>query len=73
MGQQAQKGNNEQHQAHSTGHSNTPTARRPRLAPNHRRPTVAIADITADLWRKLAFISTMSAACGLARSPVGLS
>jgi 2-dehydropantoate 2-reductase len=31
----------------------------------------ASADITADLWRKLAFISTMSAACGLARSPVG--
>lgn len=28
-------------------------------------------DITADLWRKLAFIATMSAACGLARSPVG--
>ncbi|HEX9943356.1 MAG TPA: 2-dehydropantoate 2-reductase [Thermoanaerobaculia bacterium] len=28
-------------------------------------------DITADLWRKLAFISTMAAACGLARSPVG--
>jgi 2-dehydropantoate 2-reductase len=31
----------------------------------------ASADITADLWRKLAFISTMAAACGLARSPVG--
>lgn len=31
----------------------------------------ASADITADLWRKLAFIATMSAACGLARSPVG--
>ncbi len=31
----------------------------------------ASADITADLWRKLAFISTMSAACGLARSPIG--
>lgn len=29
------------------------------------------ADITADLWRKLAFIATMAAACGLARSPVG--
>jgi 2-dehydropantoate 2-reductase len=31
----------------------------------------ASADITADLWRKLAFISTMSAACGLARTPIG--
>jgi 2-dehydropantoate 2-reductase len=31
----------------------------------------ASADITADLWRKLAFIATMTAACGLARSPVG--
>jgi 2-dehydropantoate 2-reductase len=31
----------------------------------------ASADITADLWRKLAFITTMSAACGLARSPIG--
>ena len=31
----------------------------------------ASADITADLWRKFAFIATMSAACGLARSPVG--
>ena len=29
------------------------------------------ADITADLWRKLAFIASMAAACGLARSPVG--
>ena len=28
-------------------------------------------DITADLWRKLAFIASMAAACGLARSPVG--
>jgi 2-dehydropantoate 2-reductase len=28
-------------------------------------------DITADLWRKLAFISTMAAACGLSRGPVG--
>ncbi|HWM90371.1 MAG TPA: 2-dehydropantoate 2-reductase [Thermoanaerobaculia bacterium] len=28
-------------------------------------------DITADLWRKLAFISSMAAACGLSRSPVG--
>ena len=31
----------------------------------------ASADITLDLWRKLAFIITMSAACGLARSPIG--
>jgi 2-dehydropantoate 2-reductase len=31
----------------------------------------ASADIAADLWRKLAFIATMSAACGLARSAVG--
>jgi len=31
----------------------------------------ASADITADLWRKLAFISTLAAACGLARAPVG--
>lgn len=31
----------------------------------------ASADITAELWRKLAFITTMSAACGLARSPIG--
>lgn len=29
------------------------------------------ADIRADLWRKLAFISPMAAACGLARCPVG--
>jgi 2-dehydropantoate 2-reductase len=29
------------------------------------------ADIAADLWRKLAFIASMAAACGLARSPVG--
>jgi len=28
-------------------------------------------DITVDLWRKLAFIATMAAACGLARSPIG--
>ena len=28
-------------------------------------------DITVDLWRKLAFISTMSAACGLARTSIG--
>jgi 2-dehydropantoate 2-reductase len=31
----------------------------------------ASADITVDLWRKLAFITTLSAACGLARSPIG--
>lgn len=31
----------------------------------------ASAGITADLWRKLAFIASMAAACGLARSPVG--
>src|SRR6185436_1018833 len=31
----------------------------------------ASAEITVDLWRKLAFIATMTAACGLARSPVG--
>ncbi len=31
----------------------------------------ASADITADLWGKLAFITTMAAACGLARSPIG--
>ncbi len=31
----------------------------------------ASADIVADLWRKLAFISSMAAACGLARAPVG--
>jgi 2-dehydropantoate 2-reductase len=30
------------------------------------------ADIAVDLWRKLAFISSMAAACGLARAPVGL-
>jgi 2-dehydropantoate 2-reductase len=29
------------------------------------------ADLTADLWRKLAFISTLAAACGLARAPLG--
>jgi 2-dehydropantoate 2-reductase len=28
-------------------------------------------DITVDLWQKLAFIATMAAACGLARSPIG--
>jgi len=31
----------------------------------------ASADIVADLWRKLAFIATMAAACGLSRSAVG--
>lgn len=31
----------------------------------------ASADVAADLWRKLAFISSMAAACGLARAPVG--
>lgn len=31
----------------------------------------ASADIAADLWRKLAFIASMAAACGLARAPVG--
>jgi 2-dehydropantoate 2-reductase len=28
-------------------------------------------DITVDLWRKLAFISTLSAVCGLARTSIG--
>jgi 2-dehydropantoate 2-reductase len=28
-------------------------------------------DILADLWRKFAFIASMAAACGLARSPIG--
>ncbi|HEY3349423.1 MAG TPA: ketopantoate reductase family protein [Thermoanaerobaculia bacterium] len=28
-------------------------------------------DITADLWRKFAFIAPMAAACGLARAPIG--
>lgn len=28
-------------------------------------------DITVDLWRKFAFITTMSAACGLARTSIG--
>jgi len=32
---------------------------------------VVSTDIGADLWRKLAFISPMAAACGLARAPVG--
>ena len=31
----------------------------------------ASADITADLWRKFAFISSVAAACGLARAPIG--
>ncbi|MEA2690803.1 MAG: 2-dehydropantoate 2-reductase [Acidobacteriota bacterium] len=31
----------------------------------------ASEDITADLWRKFIFITAMSAACGLARSPIG--
>jgi 2-dehydropantoate 2-reductase len=31
----------------------------------------ASVDITADLWRKLAFIASMAAACGLSRSSVG--
>lgn len=31
----------------------------------------ASADVTADLWRKLAFIATMAAGCGLSRGPVG--
>ncbi|MFL6236845.1 MAG: ketopantoate reductase family protein [Thermoanaerobaculia bacterium] len=31
----------------------------------------ASADITVDLWRKFAFITTMSAACGLARASIG--
>lgn len=31
----------------------------------------ASADITADLWRKLAFIATMAAGCGLSRGPIG--
>jgi 2-dehydropantoate 2-reductase len=31
----------------------------------------ASEDITVDLWRKFAFITTMSAACGLARTSIG--
>jgi 2-dehydropantoate 2-reductase len=31
----------------------------------------ASSDITADLWRKLAFIASVAAACGLARAPIG--
>jgi 2-dehydropantoate 2-reductase len=29
-------------------------------------------DISADLWRKFAFIASMAAACGLARAPIGV-
>ena len=29
-------------------------------------------DISADLWRKFAFIASMAAACGLARGPIGI-
>ena len=29
------------------------------------------ADITVDLWRKFLFLTTLAAACGLARAPVG--
>lgn len=32
----------------------------------------ASEDIIADLWRKLAFIASLAAACGLARAPVGV-
>ncbi len=31
----------------------------------------ASADVVADLWRKLAFIASMAAACGLARAAIG--
>lgn len=31
----------------------------------------ASGDITADLWRKFTFISSVAAACGLARAPIG--
>ena len=31
----------------------------------------ASEDISADLWRKFLFITTMAVACGLARSPIG--
>ena len=31
----------------------------------------ASADITVDLWRKFLFLTTLAAACGLARVPVG--
>ena len=33
----------------------------------------ASAEINVDLWRKLAFISSIAAACGLSRKPVGLT
>lgn len=32
----------------------------------------ASAEINVDLWRKLTFIASMAAACGLSRTPVGL-
>ncbi|MFL6203448.1 MAG: ketopantoate reductase family protein [Thermoanaerobaculia bacterium] len=50
------------------------SARAERIAAAFRETGVdarASADITADLWRKLAFIATMAAACGLSRGPVG--
>ncbi len=31
----------------------------------------AVDDVSMELWRKFAFIATLAAACGLARSPVG--
>jgi 2-dehydropantoate 2-reductase len=45
-----------------------------RIASAFRQAGAEVAvspDIRADLWRKLAFIASMAAACGLARSPVG--
>jgi 2-dehydropantoate 2-reductase len=50
------------------------SARAERIAAAFRDAGVearAAADITADLWRKFAFITTMAAACGLARSSIG--
>ena len=50
------------------------SARAERVAATFREAGVearAAEDITADLWRKFAFISTMAAACGLARSAIG--
>jgi len=50
------------------------SARAERIAAAFRETGVearASADITADLWRKLAFIATMAAGCGLSRGPVG--
>jgi 2-dehydropantoate 2-reductase len=50
------------------------SARAERVAAVFREAGVearATDDITADLWRKFAFISTMAAACGLARSAIG--